>query len=1825
MLLLIAALIPVALYGTPSIYKSLDEVPMGLRGEYAWRSRQVPIQDSPPSVVWGPYEVPDLRGLNYGYYGMEYNGLIDRLYSIYIWQNWVKNYSSVNAADPMMPETTYMGSVCPVPEATDSFQDLAYSRYNNCIWLHSSKWKRVYKIHLDGTPTELFSSPARQYPTGIAFDERAKKLYLIDRMEMGGVQGVSWPESIYVCDTLMNVLQRAPLTDPQIPWSYAGARCLDFDYSNTNANWPTLLMTYSIFDSFAGLDDIILFELDRTNFQVLNKVTLPYFWLDVPNARGVAWDPRTGDYWIGIMQDLNATYDNYVYKMDGWHQPIQTLDAAVLTIQRPRGPVNQGDAITPRAEIRNFSSTAQTIPVRMKIGATYNMTTSISLNANSENWVTFPNWNATTPGRFEVRCSTELTNDVFAKNDLWTDSVFVSGVYLDVGCTHILAPTGMLDSGTSVTPACSVYNWGTSSVGYSVRMKIGADYNAVANVAGHGPNTRLYVTFGTPWSAHPRGLVSVSCSTELATDMAPNNDKLTGNVLVSVTDVGCTHILAPAGVVDSGTSVTPACSVYNYGITTPGSYTVRMKIGTVYDNPITISGPAPGTRVYVTFPSWIATPLGTFGVSCSTELALDLNHPNDKATGSAQVVAPARTDVGCSHLLAPSGTIDSGGSATPACSVANFGTLTPGSYTVRMKIGTLYNQTVGISGPGPGGKLYVEFPGWTASERGSLAVSCSTELASDEVPANDKATGSVFVNVMDVGATEILDPVGVVDSDEVVTPVAIVHNYGTQNASFDVELTIGSLYSDTESVVDLAPGAEDTVDFADWTAEERGLLAVKCTTQFDGDMRTANDKVTGTVTVAVHDVGAVAIVAPRGTIDTMPKTPQATVHNFGSVNETFDAQFWIFDSTGAEIYTAFATATDLAPGASTPLSFTQWGGHHDEGRYFTRCSTLLADVDPANDAVNDSFVVTAAYVDVGAMAIIEPTGIRDTFPKTPQATVKNFSANSQTFDVVFRILNSGGTEVYSGTTQAVDLGPDSSVTLSFSVWGGHHPVGDYTARCSTALGDNNPDNDTCSGPFTVTSARIDVGALAIVVPTDTIDTFPKIPRAVVKNFGETALTFNVVFRILDNTDAEVYSGTAQATGLAPDSSVMLAFPVWGGHHPEGDYTARCSTALGDAYPENDVVSSSFYVWASAIVDVGATAIVNPTGVIDTLPEVPRATVQNFGDVRQTFVTWFQILDSTSTEVYSGSSLLINLLPGVPTLAAFPTWGGHHEEGWYTARCSTALYGDYVPDNDTVSDRFLVSSRVSIDVGATAIDGPTGIIDTLAKTPQATVKNFGLGVQTFMTTFRILDNGGAEVYSDTATATDLVPGASVTLSFPSWVGSHPTGNYTARCSTMLGDLYPRNDTVSGRFTVSAHPPIASGWHQKADMLYGPKSKRVKDGAALAYYVESDTDYYLYAFKGNGRYEFYRYSIMTNTWTSKESIPAQNAIGKKKGVKKGGTLTEADGFIYGTKGNNTIDFWQYNPHSTGGYPWVQKADVPVGMRKVKEGTGAVRVIRGANTYIYLLKGSNTLEFYRYNTGSNAWEPVASAPAGLSGRNFKNGSCITFNGDNTIYALKASYNEFFAYNVDSNFWATKTGLPLIGASGRKKKVKDGAGIAFDGRRVYGLKGGNTQEFWFFNPDSNVWHQSEDIPIGGGKRVKGGGCLVRGDVFGQPVFWAFKGNNTFEFWQYVPAATLLSAAPAGSEVMSRETRPTSNYELRIAPNPFRGEAEIRYSLARPGIMSLRLFDVTGKLVATLHQGYGQAGSYAARLNARELARGIYLLKLETEGYHTTQKLILE
>jgi hypothetical protein len=98
----------------------------------------------------------------------------------------------------------------------------------------------------------------------------------------------------------------------------------------------------------------------------------------------------------------------------------------------------------------------------------------------------------------------------------------------------------------------------------------------------------------------------------------------------------------------------------------------------------------------------------------------------------------------------------------------------------------------------------------------------------------------------------------------------------------------------------------------------------------------------------------------------------------------------------------------------------------------------------------------------------------------------------------------------------------------------------------------------------------------------------------------------------------------------------------------------------------------------------------------------------------------------------------------------------------------------------------------------------------------------------------------------------------------------------------------------------------------------------------------------------------------------------------------------------------------------------------------------------------------------------------------------------------------------------------------------------------------------------------------------------------------------------------------PLPTSVTESKTFPIT-FHLSIAPNPFHGTTHINYSLPQAANVSMKLYDVAGALVRTLVEGRCAAGAYTTSVDARLLARGVYILKFASGSYRKTAKLILD
>ncbi len=77
--------------------------------------------------------------------------------------------------------------------------------------------------------------------------------------------------------------------------------------------------------------------------------------------------------------------------------------------------------------------------------------------------------------------------------------------------------------------------------------------------------------------------------------------------------------------------------------------------------------------------------------------------------------------------------------------------------------------------------------------------------------------------------------------------------------------------------------------------------------------------------------------------------------------------------------------------------------------------------------------------------------------------------------------------------------------------------------------------------------------------------------------------------------------------------------------------------------------------------------------------------------------------------------------------------------------------------------------------------------------------------------------------------------------------------------------------------------------------------------------------------------------------------------------------------------------------------------------------------------------------------------------------------------------------------------------------------------------------------------------------------------------------------------------------------------------PNPFNQGTIIRYDLLQPRIVTLKVYDILGQLVATLVNEVPQpTGTYEVPFNSAGLASGVYIYRLEAGEFSEAKRMLL-
>ena len=107
----------------------------------------------------------------------------------------------------------------------------------------------------------------------------------------------------------------------------------------------------------------------------------------------------------------------------------------------------------------------------------------------------------------------------------------------------------------------------------------------------------------------------------------------------------------------------------------------------------------------------------------------------------------------------------------------------------------------------------------------------------------------------------------------------------------------------------------------------------------------------------------------------------------------------------------------------------------------------------------------------------------------------------------------------------------------------------------------------------------------------------------------------------------------------------------------------------------------------------------------------------------------------------------------------------------------------------------------------------------------------------------------------------------------------------------------------------------------------------------------------------------------------------------------------------------------------------------------------------------------------------------------------------------------------------------------------------------------------------------------------------------------------------EWVPANILILGAKDDNSTaqIPAEYNLSQNY-----PNPFNPETIINYQLTMNNYVTIKVYDILGREVATLVNEEKPAGKYSLNFDASKLSSGIYFYRIKAGSFTQTRKMIL-
>jgi hypothetical protein len=112
-----------------------------------------------------------------------------------------------------------------------------------------------------------------------------------------------------------------------------------------------------------------------------------------------------------------------------------------------------------------------------------------------------------------------------------------------------------------------------------------------------------------------------------------------------------------------------------------------------------------------------------------------------------------------------------------------------------------------------------------------------------------------------------------------------------------------------------------------------------------------------------------------------------------------------------------------------------------------------------------------------------------------------------------------------------------------------------------------------------------------------------------------------------------------------------------------------------------------------------------------------------------------------------------------------------------------------------------------------------------------------------------------------------------------------------------------------------------------------------------------------------------------------------------------------------------------------------------------------------------------------------------------------------------------------------------------------------------------------------------------------------------------------------WVPTWPLPEVSVVGTTDVPRidDAIPMAFELLPVYPNPFNPSVNVQYTLNKPGMTTLRVYNIIGQQVVTaLDNVFQEASIHKVTINMSAYTSGIYFCVLEQNGQRSVQKMML-